>query len=219
MDLDVAPDFECQTIDDDCPEGQKCMPYNNDGGPTLNATKCVEVMGTGVHGEPCQGDIPLGLDDCADGHMCWDVDPETLVGTCFAFCVGGWENPMCEPEKTKCLIGSEGTLTLCLPICDLLLQDCPPDEGCYLNPGNEQTFCAPTLAPDAMGFAGDACNFYPDCQPGLACIDSWPDCPGGCCSPYCDLGDPVCAPGTECVAAFQWPLPEEEHVGVCSQPG
>ena len=32
------------------------------------------------------GSAVSGVDNCAQGSMCWGVDPETLEGECIAFC-------------------------------------------------------------------------------------------------------------------------------------
>jgi len=215
--------FECDTFDDDCPPGQKCMPYNNDGGASWNATKCFDIMGTGTHGDPCTvfESAVSGRDDCAARHMCWDVDPETLKGGCIAFCDGSSESPSCAPEMTSCVIPSEGVLNLCLPSCDLLIQDCPEGQGCYVI--NDSTSCAPVSVPPDQGLAGDNCEFVNSCQPGLMCLDGalWPECEmsSGCCAPVCDLSEPECLePGTECVAVLENPAPWMEHYGVCALP-
>ncbi len=223
VDADTPSLVECDHFEQDtCPEGQKCMPYNSDGGSTWNALKCVAVMGTGTHGDPCtviESGVS-GLDDCAQGHMCFSVDPQTLMGECFAFCSGSVDNPICVPEDTYCKISAEGTLPLCFPECDPLLQNCHEGFACYFLDFLDGFSCEPDAAQPDAGQEGDVCEYLNACHPGFGCISNWPDCPGtGCCAPFCDLNDPVCnTPGTECVAILSNPEPDDTHIGQCMEP-
>ncbi|MGB1017259.1 MAG: hypothetical protein ACPG4T_24185 [Nannocystaceae bacterium] len=214
---------ECTTWDDTCPEGQKCMPYANDGGSLWNALGCFDIMGSGMVGDPCTAveSGVSGLDDCAQGHMCWNVEPDTLMGECIAFCSGNPEEPYCVPEMTTCHLASEGVLAPCLPACDLLVQDCSEDQACYVLNGT--TTCAPVAVPEEQGNEGQPCEYVNACQAGLMCLNgnAWPGCGmAGCCAPYCDLNNPTCSePGTECVALFENnPEPWMENYGVCAIP-
>jgi len=202
--------IECDIWIDDCPPGQKCMPWANDGGNSWNATKCTPIaeQPNGV-GEPCtvEGSGVSGIDDCAARAMCWDVDPETNEGTCIAFCNGSEAAPTCGDPCSSCTVWNEGVLILCLPICDPLVQDCSEGMACQ---AYEDTFvCSPDSGSE-LGAAGDQCEFYNVCDPGLFCGDAArvPGCLGaiGCCTPFCDAlgaGD-ECAvfPETECIPWF-----------------
>jgi len=224
----VMPDTmtvaECSTYEEGCPEGQKCMPYANDGGSSWNALKCVDVTGENGHGDPClvEGSGVSGNDDCELHAMCWDVDPMTNEGTCVAFCDGNSESPTCEPGDTTCVIANEGNLNLCLPNCNPLIQDCPEGQACY--PINGGTTCAPISVPPEEGLEGAPCEFVNACQKGLMCLDSslYPggcDGAGGCCSGLCDLSAPDCTvPMTECIPIFENPSPEQMDYGVCAVP-
>jgi hypothetical protein len=208
----IPPDgggsIECDIWIDDCPRGQKCMPWANDGGSSWNATKCSPLADDpkGI-GEPCSIPEyePGGVDDCGPHSMCWNVDPETLMGECFAFCTGSEANPTCDDPCTTCRLTSEGVLILCLPICDPLLQDCDEGQGCY--PVNDTFTCAPDAGGE-MGALGDPCEFINVCDPGLFCASSetLPDCEAAsCCTPFCDAaGEDPCAgvPGVECIPWF-----------------
>ena len=68
---DTAVAEECSTYEEDCPDGQKCMPFANDGGNAWNALKCVDVVGEGGHGDPCtvEGNGVSGVDDTAVIHQ------------------------------------------------------------------------------------------------------------------------------------------------------
>lgn len=216
-----VPDFggsnpPCTTLDDTCPEGQKCMPYANDGGSTWNAYNCFDVQGDGTYNEPCTafGNSVDGLDDCARGHMC-------LHNHCMEFCGGTVEMPIC-PPKHHCPIAGDGVFAVCFYHCDPLLQDCmSPGFGCFVANGGTWCFASD---PDVGKPVGEPCVYTEDCDLGLQCLspELWPDCAGesGCCAPLCDLNNPDCAtPGTMCVPALNDPEPWLEHIGRCQLPG
>lgn len=223
---DVPFGFECDPFAQDCPVGEKCNAWANDGGSSWNATACfpIDPAPVGV-GETCivQGSGVSGIDNCDLGAMCWDVDTMTNEGTCVALCTGSAVAPICDPGLT-CAISNDGALNLCLPGCDPLLQDCIPGQACYpIGPGF-------TCAPDSSGTEGvdgDPCEFINVCDPGLMCIDggSVEGCGGfvGCCTPFCDVsvgGDPCPSALEECVPYFDIGLapPGFEDVGICAIP-
>lgn len=209
---------ECGLFMQDCPEGEKCVPYSSMGG-NWNANKCVPVLGEQEPGEPCwHGGAGEGTDNCDETGVCWnvmEVDGE-LHGTCHAFCSGTADDPQCPPNST-CLI----SLTLCIPDCDPILQDCGPGLACYWAVSNFLCIFTTQNIP-----AGQPCGYINDCAGGLSCInaDALPECAGAaCCSPFCDLelGDAQCesVPGTSCVPFFpDMPPAGYEHVGVCMLP-
>jgi hypothetical protein len=218
--------IECSVWDQDCPEGEKCMPWANDGGNSWNATRCSPVSpDPGQPGDPCtvEGSGVSGVDDCDVATMCWGVDPETNMGTCVAFCMCSENNPVCDDPTTACSIANEGTLILCLPTGDPLLQNCMDGECCW---GIDDDFvCAPDAGGE-MGAYGDPCEFLNVCDPGLFCAnpDVVPGCASaGCCSEFCDLNDAafMCSlPGQECTPWFEMGTapPDLEHVGACALP-
>lgn len=126
-----APDagsspLECDLQKEDCPEGQKCMPWANDGTSVWNATKCVPVDPAPVAvGEACEapGGGLTGIDNCEKHVMCFEVQGNT--GVCRAMCDSG----TC-PADFNCFIGNDDVLQLCLPACDLNMPDCPPAHTC-----------------------------------------------------------------------------------------
>jgi hypothetical protein len=92
------------------------MPWADDGGTEWNATKCSALdPDSKAPGEPCtaEGSGVSGVDDCEEGSMCWDVDPDTLQGFCVAFCIGTEANPSCADPELVCTILD--FLPLCLP--------------------------------------------------------------------------------------------------------
>lgn len=227
-----GPIADCSVWAQDCPEGEKCMPWANDGSNSWNALKCVEVSDDpGQPGDSCaaEGSGVSGVDDCDLGSMCWDVDAQTRIGTCVAMCTGDQQSPTCEDPDTSCTIVNDGVLTLCLHDCDPLIQDCAPGQACY--PVNGSFTCAPDASGPELGTYGDPCGAINACDVGLFCAraEAVPDCSGsaGCCSDYCDLDadNPLedcsgAAGGQECLPWFDEgeAPPGGEAFGACAVP-
>lgn len=218
---DGGGDNECDPTAQDCPPGEKCTAWANDGGTFWNATRCVEVSGTNVAGDSCvvEGNGVSGIDDCDVGHICLNTNEEN-VGVCVAFCQG--ETLEC-PSGDACAVYNDGVLPLCLPGCDPLLQDCPPGQACIDTPN--QTFICFSDASGSNGADGDPCppeDGENSCDPGQWCGPGSAGCTDvNCCTPYCDLSDPVCTAPDECVSFFGDPgaaPPGFEDVGVCVLP-
>jgi hypothetical protein len=224
------PDFvspiECDVWEQDCPAGEKCMPWANDGGNSFNATKCTAIVDDPAQpGDPCtvEGSGVSGIDSCDAAAMCWNVHPDTLEGTCVAFCGGSEDNPFCFDECQFCTATGESLLNLCLPVCDPLVQDCGEHSGCY--DWGENFGCAVDPS-GAGGGAGEPCEFINACDAGTMCVaaDAMPDCEDvGCCAPFCTVGDDTpCAavPGTACVPLFEDHVPScvSPNVGACMLP-
>jgi hypothetical protein len=211
----------CYLFEQDCPDGQKCMPYTNDNG-TWNAWGCFPVDDNpGEPGDPCTvtGSGTAGMDDCAVGSMCWDVDSETNTGTCVALCGGSEAEPSCD-QTTECAFITD-VLPLCLQTCNPVDQDCPSGEGCYLTPTTDEWFCGPV---DSEKGYGDACELFNDCMPGFVCVDGgeFPmGCPHSrCCTEVCDYtapeGDePKCPEGQTCLPYDEGAPPWLQNVGIC----
>ena len=225
LDAGSHPD-ECDTFAQDCPRGQKCMPWANDGGSSWNATRCVDIAADPKQvGQACTaiGDGVSGEDDCELGAMCWDVD-EQLHGSCIALCGGTAESPSCPPGST--CNGGRSVLSLCLPDCSPLLQDCPGTDLCI--PVADSFHCV-LDASGEQGQAHDPCEFANACDKGLVCLDAAlasslcdPEMLG-CCEPFCEFPDGACpAPDQEC---RQWFDPQDLPMddpklafGVCARP-
>jgi hypothetical protein len=222
--------FECDLFAQDCMPGEKCMPWSNDGGPAWNATRCSPLDPNPAQtGDACmvEGSGVSGIDNCDIGNMCWNVD-ETGVGVCEDMCTGSAEAPICENPDDTCSIANDGAISLCLPECDPLIQECDEGQACY--PINDAFACAPDASGDP-GVHGDACEFINSCDPGNICIgaDAHSNCAGavGCCSSVCSVMDPNsdadCAaldPGQSCEAWFIDGMapPGYEDTGVCALP-
>lgn len=238
---DTCSFFECgtDTIDEtgdcslwaqDCDDGEKCMPWANDGGNAWNDSRCTSLdAAPGQPGDPCmvEGSGVSGFDTCDVGSMCWNVDEEN-AGTCIALCSGSPEAGLCDNPTTSCSIFNEGFLPLCLPSCDPLLQNCAPGEACY--PAQDAFSCAPDASGPELGGYGAPCEFLNACDPGLLCADAGavPGCDAsGCCTDFCDISAAQPAAdcggvsgGQDCVSAFPegQVLPGYEDVGFCAIP-
>jgi hypothetical protein len=220
-DHEVIP--SCNEFTQDCPDGEKCVPYASHGN-NWDAFKCVPVMGDQATGEPCTyGGITEATDDCDELSGCWNVrDVEgAALGTCHAFCMGTADDPVC-PEGSSCTLSGSGVPAYCIPICDPVAQDCGPGLGCYFGGSGFQ--CAFSLQNIP---AGDPCGYINDCAPGLLCLNGevLPACNGSaCCVLFCnlDLGDAQCSatPGTTCQPYYEnnTAPPGFEHVGICIVP-
>lgn len=216
--------FECNLWTQDCPHGEKCMPWANDGGGAWNATRCSTIYDPPDEvGAPCivEGSGVSGIDSCVLGAMCWAVDHETNEGTCRAFCQGDPSHPICLDPGMQC--GGPRDFPLCLPSCCPLEQDCPTGQACYAI--NHDFACAPDVSGEQGSF-GDGCEFINVCDPGLLCLGAaaLAECgSAGCCTHFCEVGDPICGelqPGLQCIPWFSRDEapPGLEHVGVCMLP-
>jgi hypothetical protein len=220
---------ECDVWAQDCPAGEKCAPWANDGGGSWNATKCVPIEDTpGQPGDECvaEGNGLSGFDDCDKGSMCWDVD-ETGAGTCIGFCSGNEAAPVCADIETQCVIANDGVLILCLPICDPLMSDCNEGSACY--PADDGFVCVFDASGELGGY-GDPCEFTNVCDPSLWCAPAQvvPGCTQTrCCTPFCDLSEPDpgascpgAAGGQDCIPWYEEGMvpPGFEDLGTCAIP-
>jgi hypothetical protein len=232
--LDMGGSLECDLLAQDCPEGQKCMPWANDGGDYWNAWGCKPLAeDPAAVGEPChvEGSSTTGIDDCELGAMCWDVDPRTNQGECIGFCVGSsdgieGDDVYCDDPDEICRNG--GIFFVCIPRCNPLEQDCL--EGLTCLPINDEWECVVDASGD-QGAYGDSCEFINVCDPGLVCLDvstvAGCEAPIGCCTDVCDttdpLGDMQCAGVADGAICQPWydvgdaPLGLDD-VGVCLLP-
>lgn len=217
--------IECDPYTQDCPPGQRCVPWSVDGSSSWNGARCSPIVDKPDQvGEPCvvEGSGTSGIDSCDLGQICWDVDPRTLEGYCLAMCTGDGSHPVCDDPDTYCQLSGDGFLSLCLNTCDPIAQSCPKTQGCYKIDDNFR--CAPTASEPAM--YADACEFINECEPGLFCAngDHVPGCTTGqCCTEFCDTGSPRgdaqcpdAAAGQVCVLlATSYTVPQNEAVGAC----
>ena len=223
---DVGRDpFECDVFAQDCPEGEKCMPWANDGGTAWNASRCSPVANEpDAPGEPCtvEGSAYSGIDSCELGAMCYQVDPITNEGTCLAMCTGNVVDPQCAAPEELCVIVSD-FVPLCEDACQPLMPECAGGLGCYPSDGGFVCWW-PT---DTPGVYGEECDYVNACIPGHTCAEgaSFPSCAGAsCCTEFCDTAAGLTCPeadqGVTCVPWYDDGMapPGYENVGVCTLP-
>lgn len=223
---------ECNIwVPDDCPEGEKCMPWDNMNTGSWNSTKCAPVdANPGAEGDDCtaEGNGLQGVDTCGAGLLCWFLDAENK-GKCIDMCKGSEDNGMCDDGQI-CDVSNDGVLILCLQECDPLVQSCSDGLICFFSPFSN-TFICDFDASGELGAYGDPCEYINVCDYGLFCADTSAVPPGqacegaaGCCTPYCDLTMENTCPGKdggqECVPWYndgQAP-PGQEDIGACAIP-
>jgi hypothetical protein len=201
-------------------EGWKCMPRSNVPDTLWDTVGCFPVARNPVAvGGSCQveGGFTSGRDDCVGGAMCMFVDGDG-VGECVAMCEGSAQAPTCA-VGTACFFGFDGAVTVCLPPCDPLLDECT--QGlCMANGDN--FLCFPEVGP--LGQVGEACLPGGQCPPQSVCVsDANFLCESSTCTcqPLCDLTAPrpasTCDVSQTCTPWFPRGVGPTElaHVGVC----
>lgn len=185
----------CNPYAPDCPEGQKCSAWSEDGG-----TRCIPLSAQTVgEDEVCwtysvaNGDY---LDNCDEGLFCDSrlIDPEDAgSGLCVAQCT-------CSPADRVCGDGAwcfgnptYPGIALCFSVdgCNPLKADCDEARACY-----------PILRVNDYAFHCRAPGVLPPgspCPEGVNC-DENSICSNNVCRRVCDLEDPAaCEAGENCV--------------------
>ena len=213
----------CDVVLQDCPAGEKCMPWANDGGGVWNATRCSPIDPEPVaSGEACtvEGSATSGLDDCDMDSMCWGVNPDTLTGTCADFCDPDQPQAYCSEAET-CVVANEGVISICLSRCDPLQPDaCSEGEACTIVGGDP--VCVPSFTGGGHTCADSRCDPGELCAPAdvvAQCEDTY------CCTSWCDLEaaepDLACPVRGEICQPY-YPDGDAptgfEHVGYCGVP-
>mgnify|MGYP000353495258 CR=1 FL=1 len=204
---------ECNLTAQNCPRGERCSPWANDGGPVWNAARCVPVsQDPGEVGDACtfEGSSVSGIDTCDIGLWCGpDLAPDAAKnsGTCMALCSGA----IC-PENTLCVSPGPINEGVCSSLCDPLAPDsCAPGWGCL--PAGFGFACHPTVDEPL----GTPCDANMQCGPGSVCTEA-SQCDDEfaerCCVAVCDRSAPSCADGQTCE---DWgsPLSAYADVGYC----
>ncbi len=229
---DDAEGAECSVYDQDCPMGEKCVPWSDQPDLVPDDIRCCPVVGgEGLQaGDTCTVEDYFGscLDDCDVGNFCMDLDGDG-EGVCQPMCTGDANDPLCQTNES-CLIYFAG-VPLCFSTCDPLLQDCAEGNGCYpdeQSAGGTGFICLPTIG--TTGDFNENCWLLSNCLPGFICVtpDFLPDCNGlvGCCTPLCDAAEAdACdqfSPELECVSWYFGgqtpPSVTLEDVGACALP-
>jgi hypothetical protein len=221
-----------------CPEGQKCSAAAPEWSPWLLWTgtpACFPVLGNKAKGEVCDlGRDPVdGLDDCGAGTLCVDIYwLNGPTGICVEFCDPAIKNDVADPSlcdnPAEFCYGpgcQDCYLSVCIPACDPLLQDCPAGTGCVQSASNaEYAFACQGFWADSPA-AGESCDLTYQCTPDATCVLSVevvsPACSDSetCCTPFCDLNAPNTCPGAAmgevCTPFYPAPYdPETEPWGV-----
>jgi hypothetical protein len=219
--------FECDPWVQDCPEGEKCVAWTNDGGPP-NSTRCIPVARqTKGLGEPCTWSRwSSGEDDCEVGARCWQwaTWSDREVRVCMPLCAACSEAPEC-PEGSLCTVGFNGALNLCVPECSPLEDTCPANSRCTQMRDMGCTFACASVAFSPVPH-GEPCRYINECERGASCIDAetfGPGCEGAnCCSLYCDPNDAEADPACDAATAGQSCVRlcdrENDELGVCGAP-
>lgn len=231
LDPDLCP-TACDTVLQDCPEGQKCTGIKPGLDSPYTGTAC--VPGNAGEGGPPGGLCFTGVhgdDTCDDAGMC--IQFGTGEGACLPFCAGPPAAPTCADPALVCArIDHLWPIDLCVPPCDPLAYDCPD-----LGVGKSLMACAPAsvgfgcILRGNLGAAadGEPCDDHRDCTGPALCAAPERvfacDHPAGCCAAYCDITDPASCPpgpgGHMCVPYYSNPddaPPGRENVGVCTLP-
>ncbi|MEM6296195.1 MAG: hypothetical protein AAGA54_33290 [Myxococcota bacterium] len=203
-----GPQGGCDIFGDDCPDGERCMPWANDGGELWNATRCSpradEPAGPD---EACAFEFSpaSGFDTCDDGLWCRPRTLATLeddVGECVALCNGG--SNQCAAGEL-CVPQGRAPVGRCSAPCDPFdIASCAETEGCW--PVGPSFGCAIRLGGGPQGEG--RCQLDAQCGSGSLCTAD------GNCAAYCNLDAPNCEDGQTCVSAGS-PLAAYANVGYC----
>ncbi len=223
----LPPGFECSVQVQDCPAGESCLMFQDDGGTFgarcfsgCNLTdqdcdagfKCAYALDAGAAARECvpAGDAGEGeacvttavSDTCAPGLICLP-DPLPDGGSplvCIRFCNSIQD--CAAPQACFVVVLPEQSPErpfICESPCDLFGADCPPGLSCY--PGTVAPGCYPT----GITAVGEPCTFSLECVTGAACVD-------GACRELCGTaGAPSCSAGT-CTSLE---VPGISDVGAC----
>ncbi len=226
---------ECEYFEQDCPDGEKCVPWSALPDLVPDEQRCCPIgEPVAQPGDECavEGYFGSCLDNCAAGSLCLDVDNDG-EGLCQELCGGTPEQPECTDSDTECFVYFGG-VPLCFYTCDPLVQGCQSNFGCYpdaIAEGGTGFLCMPTIGDNVLG---DYCWLLAGCNPGMICAfpDLLPNCFGnagdsGCCTDLCDItespdGCTNIHPDLECVPWYHQgsppPSADLQNVGACVLP-
>jgi len=122
-----------------------------------------------------------GDGQCGAGAAC--VNFSASLSNCypldFAECVVTANPTGCPMGESCAAVGSDG-FGQCASGCDLFLQNCGMNEGCYPGNGGSSPACF-----GSQGAAeGATCMFTNDCAPGSMCVST---AAGATCRKFCDM--------------------------------
>ena len=144
---DFGPPPSCSPRDQDCPRGEHCVPWADDGGDTWNAAHCTPLdLEPDPVGAPCtvEGSGQSGVDSCQSGAMCFFVEPGSQEGVCVELCGPAGDDPECA-EGTTCVSMFDDIVPLCMTTCDPKNSACAKTESCEpaIDPMVDVSVCAP----------------------------------------------------------------------------
>lgn len=194
--FDVGPPRpECSLFEQDCREGNKCVP---DGFWTR---VCVPIDPDPVpDGESCSAVGPT--DPCAVGSWCGPGD------VCVPLCTGSFADPSC-PAEMICVIDDEEVVAYCARPCDPFADDACPGLTCQ--PTEHGFGCLPS---GGQGRA-EPCQQTDSCSAGLVCVpgEEVPQCcSSSCCTPLCSAEHPCKGGACE---PFDPAIPGPDGIGRC----
>ena len=224
----------------DCPSGTKCVPCMCKQHPADLARphEVCAASGTIPVGDPC----PMGVaacgadlvDPCEEGSVC-------VFGVCYPVCRGLPDVPTCDDPNAQCLLLGDAWARSygCTIPCDPLAGACKDGTQCaMIDAAVDPGFVFSCVLSVGDGGYGAPCEDDGDCADGLMCVGDLVLPPGacdggGCCTPFCDMTDPLgdaqCPDvdqGMKCsyfvddpqAPGGYGPLPGAEHVGLCFVP-
>jgi len=229
------PEELCDPIEQDCPEGEKCVWYaHQNSGLRREAAKCIPVTGDLAAFEPCtlqNGTGPEITDDCDAESYCLEVYRTADHGFCAPF-IDGYEYS-CDayPGTSSAIENGSNFPSACLHYeCQPLLPgSCPEGMQCTFYPAfiYGTTMCWYVPAQSELPLRA-ACDFG-ECGAGKLCaLAKWvPGCEADrCCAQWCDLDAPACDDlDASCLwfphSAFPYAGDEAdfESLGACVLPG
>ncbi len=177
-------DLACDVWHQDCPEGQKCIPWPLTGDDAFSEARCVPLAAE-LSEFSCldaMADLapPGAIDNCEEGALCWKLDNLNIIpNACVPQCTGSPDDPQCPPDMS-CHVRDDQ-----LALCEALR--CEPERNPQCLEGR------------VCGFDGEG-DFQ--CFPAHSGPNPWP---AVCAGPSdCTVGA-LCAPAE--LAPADCPLP------------
>ena len=220
---DGGPGNECDPKEQDCPDGQKCTAWANDGGTFWNANRCVDETGEGVSGDVCMvegGGVSGDRQLLGRAHL----HEHRRGGPRVVHLVSARATTRAARPGTS----ARSTTTVCSPSAwsraIRCCPTCPEGQSCIDTPN--QRF---HLLQRRLGHRGGptAIRARPPTARTPATRDTGadpapPTAPtSNCCTPYCDVTEASpCQQPDQCISFFGEgdAPPEYTNVGVCVLP-
>lgn len=203
----------CETWNDNCPDGMKCIPYfDGPGISTWDSQGCFPVVESpDALGEACVYAAPVGgmLDTCDKGLVCFN-------NACMPLCEGEPSKFTC-PGTFACATVNNPNLVVCLPTCDPRKPCDSADDVCH---SQFNIFSCGNSIDNLPAFSD--CQGHNQCESGFCAPNGTKmvmECQSDfCCAALCNTDAPQCpSVGQTCEPFFELPdAPEFENLGKCS---